>query len=467
MKNSIGNSIALEMNKIANSPNHVKLFKKASTCCGLGCKCDESCPCNKKCEPNCVKCAELKSEANLSDIINNLISLSAQLDNNNLTKSAILTLSLIDKMANEDQNDISTFDVLHHPGKSDFVDLSQKEIKPMEEELTELESSPGYDELEEILKDPELAKLLNETRKEKMIEEGLEHYEPALPVKLHAVPDVIEHDEFAKINEDLECLDCGDIHFLDEEDEKEEKPLPKFVDGGYPLVYFNESEGSMFCAECAAKEISDGKKIDSDIYWEGPELNCEECGASLESVYGDPDSNKSDDEDVMNRFKREDIDSDLVGYDDNYYDNYHDWADYSDNMFPGLEILKDENDIKDEEADKLEQEIIKLIEETSKKKVHPHKSVKGPEESLSFPVKYMGDEQLWSDKGDADFPLPAEDFDFDDLWQLKQQLLLKVKHYLKQNQEPPTELEQKLISVEKLMKKMKSSEDFVGHSFED
>jgi hypothetical protein len=69
--------------------------------------------------------------------------------------------------------------------------------------------------------------------------------------------------------------------------------LPAFAwPGGYTLVYMTH-DGCDLCADCATKELDDPDGVDpvisGDIYWEGPDMTCDECSRVIESSYGDPD----------------------------------------------------------------------------------------------------------------------------------------------------------------------------------
>ena len=73
--------------------------------------------------------------------------------------------------------------------------------------------------------------------------------------------------------------------------------------GGYPVVYY-ASDGEAYCAKCAADQylkeqdpeeyIGDDRLVAAEVYWEGPEEHCCECGTLLESAYGDPDSDNEE-----------------------------------------------------------------------------------------------------------------------------------------------------------------------------
>jgi len=70
--------------------------------------------------------------------------------------------------------------------------------------------------------------------------------------------------------------------------------LPSFSSvGGYPLIYTNtQNEG--FCAECADKR--EHKIADVDARMEGQPFTCDDCGAEIESAYGDPESDDESEE---------------------------------------------------------------------------------------------------------------------------------------------------------------------------
>ncbi len=73
--------------------------------------------------------------------------------------------------------------------------------------------------------------------------------------------------------------------------------LPAYAwPGGYPIAYYSDDCHTTFCAKCATVERSKGYQInplDWDVYWEGPPMECDECGAIIESAYGDPDEGQS------------------------------------------------------------------------------------------------------------------------------------------------------------------------------
>lgn len=63
--------------------------------------------------------------------------------------------------------------------------------------------------------------------------------------------------------------------------------------GGYQYVFYDK-DGSLLCHTCAVKsdqdedELPQFKPIAADIYWEGPDMECDGCNAKIESEYGDP-----------------------------------------------------------------------------------------------------------------------------------------------------------------------------------
>lgn len=74
---------------------------------------------------------------------------------------------------------------------------------------------------------------------------------------------------------------------------------PSFVfPGGYPIVY-SDRENSTLCAECASPvyPINETpsyrlKPVAANIYYEGPTIQCGECGKGIASAYGDLDDSE-------------------------------------------------------------------------------------------------------------------------------------------------------------------------------
>lgn len=70
--------------------------------------------------------------------------------------------------------------------------------------------------------------------------------------------------------------------------------------GGYSIVYWTR-RGDCLCPSCATTALDrvdggDGHEdppIIGDAYWEGPPMQCEECGTDIESSYGDPNEGES------------------------------------------------------------------------------------------------------------------------------------------------------------------------------
>lgn len=67
--------------------------------------------------------------------------------------------------------------------------------------------------------------------------------------------------------------------------------LPAYAwPGGYPPFYLDR-EANVLCPKCANREIDASQTVtDCDVHWEGPALVCDDCGAEIESAYGDPDT---------------------------------------------------------------------------------------------------------------------------------------------------------------------------------
>jgi uncharacterized Zn finger protein len=63
--------------------------------------------------------------------------------------------------------------------------------------------------------------------------------------------------------------------------------------GGYPFYYLN-NENNIVCPNCANKEGMSTEVVDGDAYYEGPPLICDDCGAEIESAYGNPDEDESE-----------------------------------------------------------------------------------------------------------------------------------------------------------------------------
>jgi hypothetical protein len=87
--------------------------------------------------------------------------------------------------------------------------------------------------------------------------------------------------------------------------------------GGYPIVYVT-GRTDVLCPSCAQERIDHNRRIGllealgfdppetdwvradlplyHDVHWEGPPIDCDECGKAIESAYGDP--NSPDDEET-------------------------------------------------------------------------------------------------------------------------------------------------------------------------
>jgi len=53
----------------------------------------------------------------------------------------------------------------------------------------------------------------------------------------------------------------------------------------YPLILIPK-DGEVICQDCANK--SKQKCFEGDIYYEGNDIECDECGQMIESAYGNP-----------------------------------------------------------------------------------------------------------------------------------------------------------------------------------
>jgi len=69
--------------------------------------------------------------------------------------------------------------------------------------------------------------------------------------------------------------------------------LPRFSSYGSDSILYLDAEDNVLCAACASLEgLLD---INGHPFWEGRALDCDECGDSIESSYGDPDQDQGGD----------------------------------------------------------------------------------------------------------------------------------------------------------------------------
>lgn len=80
------------------------------------------------------------------------------------------------------------------------------------------------------------------------------------------------------------------------------EPLPAYAHpGGYPIMYVDKSNNTI-CPACANAMRHDeygNAPLWYDVYWEGPALQCEECGSAIESAYGDPDEEPENEREIV------------------------------------------------------------------------------------------------------------------------------------------------------------------------
>lgn len=72
--------------------------------------------------------------------------------------------------------------------------------------------------------------------------------------------------------------------------------LPSFSSiGSYPIIYLTHNQ-SAICPDCANKPVSeyDDPAVSADVYWEGPDMECDDCGRPMPSAYGDPENGGDD-----------------------------------------------------------------------------------------------------------------------------------------------------------------------------
>jgi hypothetical protein len=72
--------------------------------------------------------------------------------------------------------------------------------------------------------------------------------------------------------------------------------LPR-TDEGYNLIYYTK-QGLCLCHRCATKDLFSPDPVDNvydyEVYWEGPDEECEVCHRKIESAYGDPHAEKKE-----------------------------------------------------------------------------------------------------------------------------------------------------------------------------
>jgi hypothetical protein len=66
--------------------------------------------------------------------------------------------------------------------------------------------------------------------------------------------------------------------------------LPAFTSlGSHPIAYYTATFDTL-CAVCASKDDTSDPAVWADVHYEGPPEECCDCGAEIESAYGDPDA---------------------------------------------------------------------------------------------------------------------------------------------------------------------------------
>lgn len=76
--------------------------------------------------------------------------------------------------------------------------------------------------------------------------------------------------------------------------------LPSFTSvGAYTLTYITR-DNDVLCAKCATDQIDNEDNdtnfdpvITADVYYEGPDMQCDNCYAVIESAYGDPEESNA------------------------------------------------------------------------------------------------------------------------------------------------------------------------------
>lgn len=70
---------------------------------------------------------------------------------------------------------------------------------------------------------------------------------------------------------------------------KEDGRYPAYAwPGGYP-IYYVDAGNNVLCPDCANREDEYADPVtDSDVNYEDEGLYCDDCGAKIESAYGEP-----------------------------------------------------------------------------------------------------------------------------------------------------------------------------------
>ena len=58
--------------------------------------------------------------------------------------------------------------------------------------------------------------------------------------------------------------------------------------GGYSILYLTKG-GDVLCSDCA-NDDDEPTELTSFVRWEGADIECAECNATLASDYGDPEA---------------------------------------------------------------------------------------------------------------------------------------------------------------------------------
>jgi hypothetical protein len=194
MFSKLGTSVAMEMEQILNSENHIKLFKKADKTEAVktegvpinSCKCPKNCECvqkDGKCECKCVqkngkcecKCAQT-SEA-LQDLSYTFSKISKTLDDAGYVKSAVAVLraykSFISEAGNDDDEwmdeldyEPETFPYVKDSPKDfeldEFIDNEPETSRYVKERRPDVDVSPEDLEFLEALEEEESPDTLRE-----------------------------------------------------------------------------------------------------------------------------------------------------------------------------------------------------------------------------------------------------------------------------------------------------------------
>jgi hypothetical protein len=196
-------------------------------------------------------------------------------------------------------------------------DLTDEGVKSLQESLANADLDPVLRDLYKDVADSHSADYLTEKQIEKLraacrfVDVRNRFSDPCL--NCQQTPDKHRPEQYGYCNNSTRQRDAAS-HLAEQEIKKHQKladdlgvkydcaqvasmrrddgTLPQYSSvGGYTIGYYSAG-GDMFCAECAADPDNDAEYI--DVYYEGPTEFCAGCNKEIESAYGDPGAEDSE-----------------------------------------------------------------------------------------------------------------------------------------------------------------------------